>query len=214
MKSPEVVTEARQNLDPFSRIDVRCPGSLLLHPGPPQSISITTTAQLMTRVRTEVNAGVLNIQLRPGAARRARGAPLHIEVRASEVQALHVGSAAEVSASAPLRMERYDVEASGTGRATLELQVTHARLILDGRATITVTGHTDVLEITHAGAGLVDASGLRCRKAIVRSSGPGETTLDVQEELDVRLSGSGNVRYRGSPQIRGSTQGIGWLAGL
>jgi hypothetical protein len=65
-----------------------------------------------------------------------------------------------------------------------------------------------------SGFGSYDAENLQSQVAKVVVSGAGTTTLWVTESLDATISGVGNVRYYGSPQIHSRATGVGHLQSL
>jgi len=73
---------------------------------------------------------------------------------------------------------------------------------LRGAGDLTMEGQVDQLEINISGAGDVDTRKLRARSADVTISGVGDADISVEEELDARVSGVGDLRYYGDPEQR------------
>lgn len=82
----------------------------------------------------------------------------------------------------PAGSERFDIEIMGSGDAK-------------------VAGRVESLTVRVTGAGDVEATGLEARKAKVQIIGSGDVALHATQELDVFIDGSGDVRYRGDPQV-------------
>lgn len=71
----------------------------------------------------------------------------------------------------------------------------------------TVTKQTVVI----TGSGDCKAGRLRCSRADVVITGSGSATIRVEDDLNAKISGSGDVRYYGRPRVHGSFSGSGDL---
>jgi hypothetical protein len=60
-----------------------------------------------------------------------------------------------------------------------------------------------------SGSGLIDLAGLTANQANTITSGSGTIRLHVVSSLDCKISGSGDVMYKGSPKIKTSISGSG-----
>ena len=67
----------------------------------------------------------------------------------------------------------------------------------------------DELEISIAGSGDVNASGLKCREVEVSIAGSGDARVWAEEMLDASIVGSGNVYYKGRPLVKSEATGSG-----
>jgi len=62
-------------------------------------------------------------------------------------------------------------------------------------------GSSKVFSATIEGSGDIKAFGFEAEEANVKISGSGNTEIAVSQKLDVKIYGSGNVYYRGSPAV-------------
>ena len=80
-----------------------------------------------------------------------------------------------------------------------------------GSGSLTLSGTCNFAEITVQGSGGFSGSNLEIREAEVVSQASGHTYIWVTDRLNVKVLGSGNVYYRGNPQIKSVVQGSGKL---
>lgn len=80
---------------------------------------------------------------------------------------------------------------------------------VSGSANIKLAGSASEIDSHISGSGKVDALGMPAKKVKCSVSGSGHFFVDVEEQLQVRISGSGNVRYKGNPNIDRSVSGSG-----
>ena len=60
-----------------------------------------------------------------------------------------------------------------------------------------------------AGSCNIDAAALKAKRARVSISGSGGATVNATDALDVRIAGSGDLRYLGAPRLTQNVSGSG-----
>jgi len=91
------------------------------------------------------------------------------------------------------------VTLSGSGK--IEFSGDYADLTVSdsGSGGVVLLGSTDFLKVTCSGSGGVDAFGMVATTAKVINSGSGSTRVQVIDELEAVLTGSGSIFYKGNP---------------
>ena len=74
---------------------------------------------------------------------------------------------------------------------------------MQGSGSTKVAGKTKTCNLVVNGSGGVAADGLECDSADVAINGSGSVGLAKIASLNVQINGSGNVKYRGEPTLRG-----------
>ena len=102
---------------------------------------------------------------------------------------------------------------SGSGRVDMDMMVSgKSDFAISGSGRIEAAGRTEDVEITISGSGKVLAADLETKRCDVKISGSGNVEINVKEELDSHISGSGSVSYKGNPsKINNSASGSGTL---
>jgi hypothetical protein len=122
---------------------------------------------------------------------------------------------ADVSGSGDLDIngncKRFDSDVSGSGRVNLSGKIADtANFGISGSGKIYASGSADVVKTDISGSGKVLASDLQANRCEVRISGSGDVEINVQEELNANISGSGSVRYKGNPNhVNANSAGSG-----
>jgi hypothetical protein len=79
-----------------------------------------------------------------------------------------------------------------------------------GAASVEAAGTAKSIQISSTGAGEIDTSKLHADKAKVEVSGAASVDVYASEQLDVNVSGAGNVNYSGNPKtVNKHVSGIG-----
>ena len=112
---------------------------------------------------------------------------------------------ADVSGSGDLDVKgtcnNFDSDVAGSGKVTLAITVQNmADFGVSGSGRIIAEGKAKEVKTRVSGSGRIQAGSLVAEKCNVRISGSGDVEINVVEDLDVSISGSGNVAYSGDPK--------------
>jgi hypothetical protein len=210
------VTEARE-LSQFHSVDLRSLGRVVLASGPEQKVEVEAEEDLQSRVRTEVQGGVLVVGLRWWLGALLRVPELRevvVRVTVPELREVRLSGAGQVRSEAPLQVGDLELRLSGAGHVALELAGRRVEARLSGAGAVELSGTAEELEIRLSGAGAVQAEHLSARRVRVRTSGAGECRVQASETLEAEVSGAGSVRYRGNPRVESRITGVGRLSPL
>lgn len=101
---------------------------------------------------------------------------------------------------------------AGSGEISVaQLTADHLSAKLTGSGQIKVVGDVEMQNLTITGSGSFIAEGLVSDFADVNVSGSGNAIVSVSEELNVKITGSGQVTYTGYPGIEKLISGSGKL---
>ncbi len=93
-----------------------------------------------------------------------------------------------------------DSKVSGSGKVSLALtSANKVEVGVSGSGKVVAKGNAKEIRTTISGSGEILAADLEVDKCEVRISGSGDVEINVKNELDATISGSGSVSYRGNP---------------
>jgi hypothetical protein len=127
---------------------------------------------------------------------------------------------ANVSGSGELTVngtsKSFESDVSGSGRVELRMNISgKSDFGISGSGKIVAAGKTDEVEISISGSGKVLGADLETNRCEVKISGSGSVEINVKEELDSQISGSGSVSYKGNPsKINNNASGSGTVRKL
>jgi hypothetical protein len=145
--------------------------------GPRAAIEVEGDDNLVERIRTDAEGGVLHLEV-DGGYRVRRPMLARITVP---------------------RLERVELDASGDARIG---GLDGGRLFLVGRGSgaFDVDGAVDAVELRIQGSGDADLDGLRAREANIVINGSGNARAHVTDALVANVNGTGDIVYRGAPR--------------
>jgi len=204
-----VVSESR-SVNRFSGIHYALQGNLHITTGFDNNIEIRAQRNIINVIEAFVSNNILYIRLRNNTVIRSYE-PIDIFVKCKDPNTIQLSGSGNIWVMEPISPQNLTLESSGSGRIQLERILTDAlHTNISGSGKIEVIGGTANTEkIVISGSGQALLSGVLTDSAVCRTSGSGDITVWANQYLDCEISGSGIVRYKGSPAIKKRISGSG-----
>lgn len=200
------------NIDDFTGIHLAISAEVRIRQGSPQSVSIDAQQNIIDLIETDVNDGIWKIKTSENIRNHK---PIQIDITVSELAYAKIsGSGNIIGETAFTNADDFATGISGSGDIRLEVQADEISASISGSGDIELSGSADELTIGVSGAGDIDAEDLVAQDVEVRVSGSGDCRVHAASELDVRVSGSGDVKYKGSPRVTSRVSGSGDLEAI
>ena len=185
--SGKIVSQER-SLTGFTGVAVSGIAHVIITQGDNESVRVETDDNIIDRVETSVSASVLNIALEKGSY---SGIKVTVYVTMKQITSLTCDGTADFTTTGQIQTDAISIKIRGTGNASLS-----------------GTAKTESIDI--AGTGNIHGFGLASTDCSVRIAGSGNAEVNVAHQLDVSISGVGNVSYSGDPSIVNKTiAGVG-----
>ncbi len=97
----------------------------------------------------------------------------------------------------------------GSGEIDMYLDLDNLDVFLSGSGDVYVEGFADNVDIANTGSGWVRSFNLNSDFSDITISGSGSAEVTVDNDLDILISGSGDVFYKGHPVISSTITGSG-----
>jgi hypothetical protein len=207
-----IVSEVR-DLPRFSGIDLSGVGAVRYHESDAFRVTVRTHQSLIGLVETEVSSGILALKIEQGWS-VVDVRTLEFDVEAPRLERVSISGSGSFRAMDVLDVPEFLFRVSGSGEAVAQVDTDRLECRVSGSGSLSFTGDADELVLDLSGSGAVDALDLRARDADVKISGSSEVKLNVAEKLTARISGSGNIDYRGTPRIDYSGSGSGKIQSI
>ena len=111
---------------------------------------------------------------------------------------------ADVSGSGDIdlkgKCKNFNSDVSGSGKVVMAVAIAdEADFGVSGSGRIMASGSAPSVKTSVSGSGKVLAADLEANRCEIRISGSGDVEINVKNELDATISGSGSVSYKGNP---------------
>lgn len=195
------VTTQKRTIGQFDEISVAGMMDVQLVEGKEGGITIEAESNLMEYLETEVQNGRLrigvqkNISLQP-----SRNYGIKITVPVEQISAVALTGSGNITSNKKLRSSNFKVDLTGSGDIHLDLQTENLEGKLTGSGDINLTGRVRKFSCKVTGSGDFLASSLNADVVDAAILGSGDIEVRVTNELRARISGSGDIKYYGSPE--------------
>lgn len=198
--SGSVIQEERP-ISHFSGVTLATFGNLYIEVGDEEKLVIEAQENLLPYFETTVTGEVLKIKTRDGV-NLTPTAPVNFYLTVKKLDTLVLAGSGNIEVSA-LRADKFSVELSGSGDIEIaSITADNLEVQISGSGTLRASGgRAGKQEVTISGSGKYEARDLQSNEADVTISGSGSMTINVRQHLKVNISGSGSVRYVGSPAL-------------
>jgi len=210
-------TEDR-HLSGFHALEVAGPFDVRLSQGATESVKVEAPEEVIGRITTEVNNGVLKVYNKHnenfhwGDAFHHRKILVYVTVK--DINSIMVTGSGDVAFTEGIHADRLTLHVSGSGDVNGMLEVKDLEAGISGSGDVKLSGHADNSQIRISGSGDYSARGLHTSNTSVHISGSGDASVYVTDKLDASVSGSGDISYSGSPKsVLKSKSGSGDIGG-
>jgi hypothetical protein len=211
--SGRIVEEFRE-VGQFDRVKVVGSCKLFIRSGPGGAIRLLGEDNILPLIETTVVNRTLVIATSNECSYLTNvGVEVHVSM--NTVRGLSIAGSCIALGEGRLSADTLELEIAGSGRIDLDVAARDISSRILGSGTIELHGECDrhVVEIT--GSGNMRAFDLQAKQCDIVISGSGECRVFVTSALDVRISGSATVYYKGRPPfIRLKNTGTGKIIAL
>ena len=201
-------TSEERNVSGYHGIGLSAPADVEIVQGTAEGATVTADDNVLPRLETVVENGILKIRLREGEGYTTH-TKIRVVVRAKAMDHIAVAGSGDVHAKT-LDTPQLKVSIAGSGDVSLPALAT--RLLaahVSGSGDFSAAGRADAFEAHVAGSGDVKAMHLETDTADVSIAGSSDVSIWVKKSLKVSVAGSGDLRYYGDPDVRRSVVGSG-----
>jgi hypothetical protein len=199
----------------FTRLIFKSVGEVFLSQGDACDLRIEGDPELIRKVITRVEDGVLTITYAldivdwTGLGWMSAENRLRYTITVKELDQLNLGGAGVIRAEG-LTGDKLKLYHSGLGLLNITgLNVHELGVTLGGLGEIRLAGKVESQVVELSGGGSYQAVDLRTQEADVTLTGAGTAKVWVEAKLKASVSGAGSILYRGEPQVDQSVSGLG-----
>jgi hypothetical protein len=196
----KIVAEKRTTAG-YDEISVAGFFDVVLVSGKEGTITIKGEENLLPYVKVEVKDNVLHIYTEKNINISTKE-DLVLTVPFEQISAVSLSGSGDVESKNTIVANTFKAKLSGSGDLKLDVKATNFEANLNGSGDVILTGNSDSFTSKISGSGDVDAVNLIAKKANVTISGSGDMKVNCSDSLYARVSGSGDIAYKGNPESK------------
>ena len=195
----KLIEKTRQVGD-FEALGVSGSFDVFLVKGQEGKVIVNVEENLEPYLVTEVNNGTLKVRWKKGTNVRTTK-NTKVTVHFDDLSEVALSGSGDIVSKDPIATDELSIAVAGSGDIRLELNARKSTAAVSGSGDIELSGTSKTFEAAVAGSGDIKANELKSEKAELKISGSGTIHANVANELVARISGSGNIKYKGNPRI-------------
>ena len=182
---------------------IACAGSFdyILIAGTEGKIILEGESNLLDYIVTEVKDNRLviktqnNINLKPSSNKTIK-----ITIPFKDISSVSLAGSGDLWNEDVITTTNLEVALAGSGDVVLNIQASNTEGKVAGSGDLTLKGNTNKLVAKVAGSGDFHGFDLQANHTDVAVAGSGDAEVVCNESLKARVSGSGDIEYRGNPK--------------
>jgi hypothetical protein len=205
--SGRVVTEPRQ-VSGVDEVVLTISGELSIVQDGSESLTIEGEDNIVPLITTQVTGKRLLIGVADNAS-FSNTRPLRYFLSVHDLSFVASSGSGNIQV-AEVKGDELQTETSGSGAiAVANASVNSYRAEISGSGDIIAAGSTGSQRVKSTASGSFNGGDLQSKSAVVELFGSGDAFVNVSDTLDASVSGSGSIRYKGSPIVTEHDSGSG-----
>ena len=201
------------SISDFSGIDLAEAGNVVVSQGAIQEVVATGHTNIIDRIRKEVSGDTWKIDFEKG---RYKDYELTINITVPNLKSISLSGSGHITVNDFIDQSELDIDLSGSGQIDLYRFTGPKNMDVDISGSGTITGNSEIPLLQNAnikisGSGRYDGFPIMSDDCKIKMSGSGNCNVSVRNTLDVTISGSGTVYYRGNPTVMDHTNSAGHI---
>jgi len=193
--SGNVITEKR-SVEKFSGITLQCAANVYFTQGDQESVSVEGEDNIVPLITTTVKNGKLVID---AEKEYSSTQPVNVHVTVKELCWLELAGSGNMIGRGPINCDRMTLRVDGSGDLKIDVHSLGVKMSLSGSGNLDVNGVATETDVRIAGSGNVNSEKLKANSGAVIITGSGIAKVNTTDELNVQITGSGNVQFVSQP---------------
>lgn len=178
-------------------------------------LTLTGEENLLEYIETEVKNGKLVIKVEKGINLSPsiwkKGVLITIPVES--INSVTLSGSGDIIGKKKIKTTDFESSVSGSGDVTLAIEAESISSTVSGSGNMNLSGRAKNLNIQVSGSGDVKAFDLEAEDVKVTVSGSADVKVTANKSLVARVSGSGDINYKGNPEkIDSKSSGSGSIS--
>ncbi len=196
-------------LPEFKSIYVNSGYTVTLKQSNKQEVVVETLPEIWDLTTLKVEDGILmiNMERKPENPNKSIWAkiddiklkvPMKITVSVKEIKELHVNGGGKIVSANSLAADHLKLVLAGNGDMDLDIKSKEVKTEVAGSGNVQLRGYANTNDVSISGSGNLKAFGCELETAKVKIAGSGNCELNVSQNLESLVAGSGTVKHKGN----------------
>lgn len=190
------VAEVKREAGKFSKVDLELMAVVYVTQSTANTIIIKSQRNIADAINTTISGKTLKIYSNKNLE---TGIPPEINITMNNLDELEVSGNGEIKCGGTVNAPTMKIKVSGSGKIYFNGVCNDLETNISGSGEIYMKGSVNTANHEISGSGRLFAYDLLSKNCKTEISGSGDAQVTASESLIAKISGSGNVSYKGSP---------------
>ena len=186
-----------RNLSGFDRIILNGEFDVRLTQGETEKVVVEAHEKVLPIINTKVYDGVLKIN---SFERIRRAKVIRIYITVKDIKSILVMGTINLFADDVLKFKDLELTFTGLSNSRLDIEAEKLSCFVTGASDVVLSGKAEVFDLKVSDEGLIDAFEFEPQICKMIVTGIGDVSVNVMKELEMVVTGEGNVYYTGEPE--------------
>ena len=165
-------------------------------------ISLKGEENLLEYIKTEVKNGDLVIKTKKGVNLQPSSWKdgIVVTVPVESINGTSLSGSGDVIGKTTLKADDFKTSISGSGDIELDVEANTLKASMSGSGDIRLSGKATDFDVSVSGSGDIKAYDLQAEFVTAQVSGSADIKVTAKQSLKARVSGSGDISYKGNPK--------------
>jgi len=190
-----------RHLSGFNAVNIAGPYDVYIKQGSTESVKVEAPSNMMGRILTEVNGGVLKIYSKNEHWNFgfSWGHPkIRVYVTIKDINSINISGSGDAYFKEGVTTNSLKLRISGSGDMTGSVEAKTLESSISGSGDMRLSGHADNSTVSIVGSGDFSARGLVTVNSSIRVTGSGDARVNASQRVDASVAGSGDIHYTGA----------------
>lgn len=191
-----------RDLNGFNTIVSNLPTPVYITEGKDYEVTLEGQQNIIDLVETKLEDNRLTLNIKNGYS-ISGDIHLIVRIKSPNIQGIISHGSGSIGVLNHFQCHSLSIKNSGSGNIEMEgFWSKQLSVALTGSGNITIRdGSTDKASVMLTGSGYLMAPNLSSKNMALQLTGSGDATTGSCDTLNARIAGSGNITYRGKPQL-------------
>lgn len=198
------------NVSSFEGIALRTSATVYVTQGNSLSVEIEGDADDLENIKVEVEGNKLQIKNKKDNWNWGSNSDVKVYITTNSLNYLSVSGSGNIVGKGTFKSDELKTAVSGSGDIEFNVDTDDLIVKISGSGSVELTGNSNKVDVGISGSGKLDAENMKVNSYDISISGSGKCRINVVEEIESHISGSGSVYYKGNPKrINNNSSGSG-----
>lgn len=189
-----------RNVGDYDEISVAGFFDVTLVAGNEGELTIEGESNLLEYIETEVDADRLTIKVKNKQnLKTSWGKDIKIRVPFRDVNQVSLSGSGEIMSTDVIKANNFRVSVSGSGDINLVVEASSTESRVTGSGDLVLRGSTRDHETSVTGSGDLEAGRFKADNVDAKVTGSGDIRVSCEKSIRARVTGSGDIEYVGNP---------------